>query len=97
MARVVPMKYGVKAGKLASGAERGKGSVVHAIDTDSDLYLQEALCGARPKIQWSERGGQTTCSKCILELGAKIKNFITANANGGCLTCRDLAKDFKDE
>ena len=26
----------------------------------------------------------------------KLQNFITANANGGCLTCNDLAKEFKD-
>lgn len=60
------MKTAVKAGKLANGWERGKGRVVHLIDTKKDLYMQKALCGEQPAIQWTEReDAQPTCSKCL--------------------------------
>lgn len=53
----------VKAGRLANGAERGKGRIVHWSESD---YLGRALCGAQPRIQWSvqESDKEVTCVKC---------------------------------
>lgn len=58
----------IKAGKLANGAERGKGAVVHACH-GPEPYLEKALCGEAPKIQWSvRRGAAVTCAKCLKRL-----------------------------
>lgn len=58
-----------KAGKLRNGAERGKGSVYHMIETSYPSLIDEpALCGARPRLQWSavDREKQwITCPKCL--------------------------------
>lgn len=54
------LKAAVKAGKLANGFERGKGRVVHIVNSG------ESLCGQRPAISWSERDWkETSCKKCI--------------------------------
>lgn len=61
----------VKAGKLSNGFERDKGKVIHLVEVPSlgSAYLQKALCGAQPSIQWSEREGQpATCPKCLKRL-----------------------------
>lgn len=53
----------IKAGKLANGAEKGKGSIVHLSESD---YCGPALCGATPKIQWVARPEkEVSCTKCI--------------------------------
>lgn len=65
------LKAAVKAGKLANGWERGKGSVLHLIETEHpDLYMQKALCGAQPAIQWTERDVDLSkcCPKCLKKL-----------------------------
>lgn len=62
------MKFAVKAGKLSNGAERDKGHVIHAIPCEGVPYLQKALCGAAPRIQWSERENvesKDICPKCL--------------------------------
>lgn len=53
----------VKAGKLANGAERGKGSIIHYSEYD---YIGPSLCGVSPKISWSLRENkEVTCKKCL--------------------------------
>ena len=57
-----------KAGKLANGAERGRGTVFHVVEF-SGRYpnTERALCGARPKIQWGTIGRdrqEPTCPRC---------------------------------
>jgi len=53
----------VKAGKLANGAEKGKGLIVHLSEYS---YYGPALCGAIPAIQWNERPEkEVTCKKCL--------------------------------
>lgn len=60
------LKKVVKAGALANGAERGKGRVVHLVDSVHP-YMELALCGAVPAIQWSIRDDaeEVTCKKCL--------------------------------
>ena len=59
------MKTVIKAGKLANGAEKGKGKVVHLVD-DNTIYCCKAICGTEPAIQWIERPDLTpTCKKCL--------------------------------
>ena len=58
----------VKAGKLANGAERGKGRIIHLVDSDHP-YLEPALCGEVPKIQWSTiEDNRVSCSKCVIKM-----------------------------
>lgn len=53
----------VKAGKLANGAERGKGLIVHLSESN---YCGLALCGTSPRIQWSVRSeSEVNCKKCL--------------------------------
>jgi hypothetical protein len=64
------MKSVVKAGKLANGYEADKGIVVHAIE-DDNCYAgstKAAMCGARPRVSWSERTLSVSCSKCLKKL-----------------------------
>jgi len=59
------MKTMVKAGKLANGAERGKGKIVHLVP-DENSYAYKSLCGEVPAIQWSDRPDlNVTCKKCL--------------------------------
>lgn len=59
------MKPAVKAGKLANGAERGKGKVVHMVPSDYPV-MEKALCGDQPKISWTIRENSViTCKKCL--------------------------------
>lgn len=63
----------VKAGKLANGLERGKGKVVHIIDSRYVGVWGYSLCGERPAIAWSERElTAATCPKCIRQLRKEI-------------------------
>ncbi len=62
------MKYknAIKAGKLANGWERGKGSVVHLVPEQYVYCGGTAACGERPAIAWSEREDLVvTCKKCL--------------------------------
>lgn len=53
----------IKAGKLANGMERGKGSIVHLSESS---YCGPALCGASPAISWCLRPEkEITCKKCL--------------------------------
>jgi hypothetical protein len=75
------VRFGVKAGKLSNGYERGKGQIIHAIECSIDSYLdmQYALCGDRPKILWAEREvtkNEVTCKKCLKKIeGLKNGNM----------------------
>lgn len=63
-----------KAGKLANGWERGKGTIIHVVEADPEhhLIMQEALCGAQPKIQWTEVDSpKDLCPKCAKKLEAE--------------------------
>lgn len=53
------------AGKCANGAHRDAGPLYHAVDRDGT-----ALCGRRPRIQWSDhREDRTvTCTKCLAKV-----------------------------
>lgn len=56
----------MKAGPLRNGAERGHGSVWHAVVARPESGA-EALCGARPKIMWSSWSpphAEITCARC---------------------------------
>lgn len=65
-------KSAIKAGKLANGEERGKGSVVHLVSEDSLYYGTAAMCGERPAITWSERENlSVTCKKCLKIINKK--------------------------
>lgn len=59
------MKAAIKAGKLANGFERGKGTVVHAIESD----LPYSVCGTRPANQWIQRDDLVVnCKRCLKKL-----------------------------
>lgn len=59
-----------KAGKLANGFERGKGTIVHAVQSVAP-YVERALCGSAPKVQWIAReGASVTCQKCLKKLAS---------------------------
>lgn len=57
-----------KAGRLANGAERGRGSVLHVVEfSGRHPSVERALCGERPKVQWAVVNREThppTCPKC---------------------------------
>jgi hypothetical protein len=57
----------MKAGPLRNGAERGHGSIWHAVNGDAWSGVA-AICGDQPRIQWSSwtpAGQQVTCKKCL--------------------------------
>lgn len=55
-----------KAGPLRNGAERGKGSIFHAVPGGAGGDTRPALCNQSPAIMWSyEEGGVVTCPRCI--------------------------------
>lgn len=61
------------AGPLRNGAERGKGSVFHAVEVpEGREYAGDggrALCGRAPAIMWStEEGDVVTCPRCLGKL-----------------------------
>jgi len=56
----VPMR---RAGALRNGAERGKGSIWHAVKP-SQQNGGKALCGVRAAIMWTEGGAEITCPRC---------------------------------
>ena len=62
----------MKAGPLRNGAERGHGSVWHAIE--GQFYDNApALCGQRPRIMWSDwqpNDRKVTCPRCLKKLPA---------------------------
>lgn len=64
----------VKAGRLANGFERGKGSIVHIIEAQYAGLWAHALCNATPSIAWTERElAHATCPKCIARLGKEVQ------------------------
>lgn len=64
------MNIFMKAGPLRNGAERGHGTIWHAVE--GEAYAGgSALCGARPSIMWScIEGAQVTCPRCCKKLKA---------------------------
>lgn len=68
------MKYLMKPGRCANGAERDHGSLVHAVDTELDWgSMAPALCGTRPGKRtpgWVEsyKGNTVTCPKCLKKM-----------------------------
>lgn len=58
------MKAAIKAGRLANGFERGKGKIVHAVDSLSPMY-EYSICGTKPAVQWIEKDETITCKKCL--------------------------------
>lgn len=56
-------EWKVKAGKLANGFERGKGTMAHLVKKDS--YAGAALCGEKPAVQWTtSENPRRHCLKC---------------------------------
>lgn len=74
------LRGGVKAGRLRNGLEKGKGKVVHAVETTRDfLYMEASLCGQMPSVHWSQRKLEdVTCPKCLKKLqeNADEKKFV---------------------
>lgn len=69
------MKYrgAVKAGKLANGLEKGKGTIIHIIEAKYIGIWGYSLCGQKPAISWIEKDIKAvTCSKCIKQLEKEI-------------------------
>lgn len=63
-----------KAGPLRNGAERGKGTIWHAVPSEN----AKALCGAAPAIMWSTyEGDAVTCPRCrrALEREPELRDF----------------------
>ena len=63
------------AGPLSSGAERGRGSLIHAVETlDQEQLLKygdnlAALCGRFPSIRWASGAHESvTCPRCASKL-----------------------------
>jgi hypothetical protein len=75
------MKYLIKPGRCANGAQRDGGTLVHAVDTEDDWgswgSFTPALCGTRPgrlTPGWSSYQYDTaTCPRCLKKL-ARIQN-----------------------
>jgi hypothetical protein len=61
-----PYRIRAKAGPLRNGAERGGGTVWHAV-TGDHADGGAALCGARPAIMWSSwtpKDARIGCARC---------------------------------
>jgi hypothetical protein len=73
------MKYLMKPGRCANGAQRDHGTLVHAVDTEYEWgSMEAALCGTRPGRRtpgWSSyEHAAATCPKCLKKLAqATIK------------------------
>lgn len=72
MAHYLPL---AKAGPLRNGAERGGGSIYHAVPHHKpEIWMTAtncgpALCGQMPRVQWSSEPGQeVTCHRCLRRL-----------------------------
>lgn len=62
----------MKAGPLRNGAERGHGSVFHAVPL-GHRDTTAALCGTAPRIMWSDwlpANPKVTCPRCLKKLAA---------------------------
>lgn len=58
-----------KAGPLRNGAERGKGTVWHAVPGADYFNAKDALCGQHPAIMWSTGPGDAvTCPRCLKKM-----------------------------
>jgi len=58
----------MKAGGLRNGAERGGGSVFHAVP-EAGHDTRKALCGTAPRIMWSGFVGEAVnCPRCSRKL-----------------------------
>jgi hypothetical protein len=66
----------MKAGPLRNGAERGHGSVWHAVPASERMieFSGAALCGTAPSIQWSSwqpEKREVTCPRCLKKLATQ--------------------------
>lgn len=63
------MKAVKKAGKLANGFERDRGTITHLVEDDNATY-GKSLCGTRPAMQWTTvENPQSICKKCLDKVG----------------------------
>jgi hypothetical protein len=63
----LPFRPMCKAGPLHNGAERGKGTIIHAVPSGHATHgdCGPALCGQQPAIMWSPcDGSEVTCPRC---------------------------------
>jgi hypothetical protein len=72
------MKYLMKPGRCANGAQRDHGTLVHAVDTEYEWgSMEAALCGTRPGRRtpgWSSyEHDAATCPKCLKKLAQATK------------------------
>jgi hypothetical protein len=82
----------IKAGKLANGFERGKGSIVHL---SKSSYYGPALCGAVPAIQWIERNErEVTCAKCLKAATNSNTEDIRTDTKCYCNDCIQFGMDM---
>lgn len=69
-------------GRCATGAERGRGKLVHAVKGTAYPWYRPAMCGAKPgrlSAGWSEQVNEpVTCSKC-LQLIAPATDLVEVN------------------
>jgi hypothetical protein len=79
MTQYLPLR---RAGKLANGWERGKGSITHAVPQERALYGGSALCGIRPAISWTGNA----MPDCVGWRDAALREEIT------CPKCRRMLK-----
>jgi len=64
------MKYtaATKAGRCWNGAQRDRGSVVHAVPDFENLTFKDALCGAYPgrkSAGWARSDRPVSCPRCL--------------------------------
>lgn len=72
-----------KAGALRNGAERGKGSIYHAVAPSSSGW-GKALCGETPAIMWCEGGAAAvvTCPRCIRKMHRGERDSVANGSEG---------------
>lgn len=71
------MKYLMKPGRCANGAQRDAGTLIHAVETDDEWgSYHAALCGTQPGRRtpgWSNEPAHdhATCPRCLKKLQAQ--------------------------
>lgn len=69
------MKAVKKAGRLANGAERGKGTIVHLAEDSNAAFSGSSLCGQRPSNCWvTVENPQSICKKCLNKVIGDFNN-----------------------
>jgi hypothetical protein len=73
LTKIEPWRTATLLGRLSSGLESDRGTVVHAV-----TFSGVALCGRRPGSRsagWrSEESEIVTCTRCVKRLGAEVRS-----------------------